>query len=185
MKNKLKDPIVYIVLVIFLIDFVFIGMRVNGYHLTEFRQYELQLVLAINMLLLVTAGILSKRKWIFFPLALLFVFPMIGYSIMTGILNPHYHSVTSPNKSSTLLIEHRIAVLGEKNHFYKFFRKVNQVPYLMKELQGSHISIVVMFDDSNFSSEDALRLNRAVWTDEDTIVLSPVNMDKTTINLNR
>ncbi|MWC28011.1 hypothetical protein [Paenibacillus sp. MMS18-CY102] len=152
------------------VDFAWLILRLNGYDIAVFKQTGLLYPVIITFSILAIVGAFVSRR-AFLATLLLSPFIAIALGILhfgSMALDWHYDELRSPDGSRTIIIEHRVATLGESNCFYQF----NEVIFgglLLRRLEGQDMYIMHRTSESGLV---VLGAAKAIW-DENKAVTFP------------
>lgn len=77
-----------------------------------------------------------------------FSLPSLGATLFYVLLMEYsYGTLQSPDRKISLVIEYRDATLGETNYFYRFYKKVPNLPIIEKLDQEAHLMTRGRFTD--------------------------------------
>ncbi len=120
--------------------------------------------------------ILKKKYWMLvIPLFLCVI--LFGYVSFSSLITSEYQFITSPKRTITLVIEYRVATLGESHYFYNFYQTFGPYGILMKKLDGKHFSLIHRSNEGAHPLE-LIRINHQNWVSENEVVLNSIDGEK-------
>jgi len=120
--------------------------------------------------------ILKKKYWMLvIPLFLCVI--LLDYVSFSLLITSEYQFITSPKRTKTLVIEYRVATLGESHYFYNFYQTLGPYGILMKKLDGQDFSLIHRSNEAAHPLE-LISIKHPNWVSENEVVLNSIDGEK-------
>lgn len=177
--STIKKYVLFLFMLALLVDAILLLVSLKHFYLI-FDTSGWNSVIIFNIVVLTLMLLISKRKFIWLPIVILF-FLLIGYRFVFLFMEWEYDYVDSPKGTETLIIKHRVTTLGESHYLYEFYQK--SFSFLMKKLPEEDVGITVYDYDAHQNAESVLGFDRPEWLNEKEVIFeSKDGRKKITLN---